>query len=87
MLEVEREAQRRIQRAEQQLEHAVVARALQLHADRAEPVAERTHAGLEDVERAQPVAGELRGELEAVGRLGGPALELLLRRGSGSPSC
>ena len=78
MIEVEGEAQRRIQRTEQELEHAVVPRALHLHADRPEPVAERTHAGLEDVERAQPVAGQLRRELEAVASLGGPAFELLL---------
>jgi hypothetical protein len=50
VLEIERKAQRRIEGPEEQLEHPLVARALQRHADRAEPVAECPHAGLEDVE-------------------------------------
>ena len=44
MLEVERDAQRRIERAEHQLEDAVVARVLHRHANGAEPVAEHAHA-------------------------------------------
>jgi hypothetical protein len=80
MLEVEGEPQRRVERAEQELERSVVARLLERDPDRPEPVSELLHPRLERVEPAQPVAGELRRELEPVGRLLGPAPELLLRR-------
>src|SRR5690348_11607390 len=80
MLEVEREPEGRIERAEQQLDDPVVARVLERDAHRPEPVAERADARLEDVEAARAVAGQLRCELEAVGHLPGPALELFLAR-------
>src|SRR6185437_241452 len=80
MLEVEGEAESRVERAEQQLDQALVARVLERDAHRPEAVAERAHPLAEDVEAAGVVAGQLRRELEAVGRLRGPAVELLLRR-------
>jgi hypothetical protein len=79
MLEVEREPQRRVERAEQELECALVPRLLERDADRPQPVSELSDARLERVEAAQTVAGELRRELEPVRRLLGPAPELLLR--------
>src|SRR5579864_5713261 len=77
MLEVEGEPERRVERAEQELEHPFVARILERHANRPEPVAQRPRPGRELVERAQPVAGELRRELEPVGHLLSPAPELV----------
>ena len=74
------EAEARIERAEQQLEHPVVARAHERHANGPEPVAERTHARAELRELARTVAGQLRREGEPRRRLLGPALELLLGR-------
>ena len=44
MLQVERDAERRVERAEHQLEDAVVAGVLHRDANRAEPVAEHAHA-------------------------------------------
>jgi hypothetical protein len=78
MLEVESDPQRGIERSEQQLEHAFVAGVLQRDADRAEPVAERVGTACELVEAAEPVTGELRRELEAVGHLLRPPAELIL---------
>ena len=80
MLEVECEPERGVERSQQQLENAFVARVLQRHAHRPEPVAERVRALREFVEPAQPVTGELRRKLESVRHLLGPAPELILGR-------
>src|SRR6185437_16265798 len=80
MLEVEGEAEARVERAEQQLDQALVARVLERDAHRSEAFSERAHPLAEDVKAAGVVAGELRRELEALGRLRRPAVELLLRR-------
>jgi len=80
VLEVERDLQVGRQRPEQELEDPLVARALHGDADGPEPVAERPDALLEGGDGLRPVRGELDGEPEAVGRRGGPAVELLLRR-------
>src|SRR5690349_22982232 len=77
MLEVERESQRRVERAEQQLERALVTRGLHRDPHDPEPVAERADARRELVEPAQPVARQLRRELETVRRLLGPPSELI----------
>src|SRR5581483_8228653 len=79
MLEVEREPERRVERAEQELDRSVVARALHRDPHRPEPVAERPQALPEDVQAAEPAAGQLRRELEPVRHLLRPAAELLLR--------
>src|SRR5439155_12580970 len=47
MLEVEREPERRVERAEQQLEHPLVARPLQRDPHRTKPAAEPTYTALE----------------------------------------
>ena len=78
MLEVEREPVRRIERAEQELDHPLVAGALEDDAHRPEPVAQVAHPLVEGSDDLRPVAGQLDGELEAVGHLVGPAAELLL---------
>src|SRR5882762_1621347 len=78
MREIEREQELGIERAEDQLDHPLVAGADQLDADRPEPVAERTDTRPELREHARPVAGELRREAEARRRQFGPARELLL---------
>src|SRR3954452_9946314 len=80
MLEIECEPQRRVERTQQELDGTVVARALERDPHRAEPVAERTHALLEDVEAAQAAGRQLGRELETVGHLLRPAAELLLAR-------
>src|SRR5690348_10107313 len=78
MLEVEREPQRRVERAEQQLQDSLVPLGLQRDPDRPEPVTEMAHSALELSDGARPLSGKLRGELEPFGHLLGPALELLL---------
>jgi hypothetical protein len=80
MLEVERDAERRVERAEQQREHTLVSRALQRDANRPESRAEGADALGEHVEPAQTVTGQLRYELEPVRHLLGPAAELVLCR-------
>jgi len=80
MLEVECEPERGVERSEQQFENAFVARVLQGHAHRAEPVAQRVRALRELVEPAEAVTGELRGKLESVWHLLRPAPELILPR-------
>src|SRR5512132_4507973 len=79
MSEIEREEELRIERAEDQLDHPLVASADQLDPDRPEPVAERTHPRPELRQHAWPVARELRCEAEARRRLFGPPRELILR--------
>ena len=78
--EVERVADARIGRAEQQLEKAVVPRPLDDDADAAEPVAEAAHPLLERREPPLEAVGCLDREPEAVGHLRRPRAELLLRR-------
>src|SRR5690349_2383375 len=80
VLEVEREPQARIERAEEELDRAVVPWALDRDSHRPEPVAERAHPVAEDVEPTEAAARKLGRELEALGYLLGPAAELLLRR-------
>src|SRR5438552_8796741 len=80
MLEVEREPQRRVERAEQQLEHPLVALPLQRYARRLEAVAEVSDAALELGGDVRPFSRELGRELGPVGILLGPAPELLLAR-------
>src|SRR5439155_18669274 len=60
MLEVEREPERRIERAEEKLEGPVVTGAHESHAHRAEPVAEQPDALFEHIEPSQPVSRQLR---------------------------
>src|SRR5205814_3332843 len=80
MLQVEGEPQRRVERAEQQLEHPLVARPFQRDPHRTETVAEPTHTALELGDDARPLARKLGRELEPVGHLLRPAPELLLAR-------
>ena len=77
--EVEREPEPRVERPEQQREHAVVARGLDDEPDRAEPVAEqRARAPRTTSSRPEPDAGHLDREREPVRHRRGPARELLL---------
>ena len=76
--QVERVADARVGRAEEQLEEAVVARPLDDDADAAEPVAERAHPLLERGEPPLEAVGRLDREPEAVGDLRRPRAELLL---------
>src|SRR6188472_17004 len=80
MLEVEREPQRRVERAEEQLEDSLVAFRLQRDPHGPEAVAEVARAVLELGDGAWPLPRQLRRELEPVGHLLGPAPELLLAR-------
>src|SRR5207244_4272540 len=74
------EPERRIERAEQELEQTFVVRALEGDSHRPEPVAEPPHARGELRHELRPLARQLRREREARRRLRGPAVELLLRR-------
>src|SRR5205807_2611835 len=76
----EREPQLRVERAEEQLEHAVVARADELDANRPEPAAEQTGTRRKLRDDPRPVAGQLRRKRESIRHLLCPATELLLRR-------
>jgi hypothetical protein len=78
VFEVERDACPGIERAEDQLEHPFVARALQRDARRAEPVAQQAHARAELGDDARAVPRQFGGEGEARRRLLRPAHELLL---------
>ena len=69
--EVERDAERRVERSQQEREQAVVARLLEDDADDAEPVAEQGRALLERPERPQRPRGHLHREREP-GRHGLP---------------
>ena len=80
MLEVEGYEQLGVERAEDELDHALVARADQLHANRAEPVAERANARSELREEAWAVPGELRRKPKAGRSLLRPTSELLVTR-------
>ena len=80
MLQVEGDEEVRVERAEDELEHALVAGADQLYPHRPEPVAEQADSGAELRHHPGPVACQLRGEAEAHRRLVGPAPELLLGR-------
>src|SRR5262249_54056642 len=80
MLEVERESQRRVERAEQQLQDALVALRLERDPHRPKAVPEVANAVLEFGDGTRPLPGELRGELESVGHLFAPPPELLLGR-------
>src|SRR5207248_2942870 len=85
--ELERVPQPRIERPEQELEQALVARAglRELDADWSEPIAERTHLLAERADEVEPAEmgdrpAHLDREAEAGRRLLGPAHELRLRR-------
>ncbi len=78
VLEVEGDSRLRIEGAEDQLDHPLVARADQLHANRPEPPAETPDALRELGHHVRPVARKLRREREAVRRLRGPLAELLV---------
>jgi hypothetical protein len=83
--EVERIAELGVERAEQEDEEAVVARLRHLDPDRTELRAEGSDAHLEGVEPLDPAAARdaaahRDSEAEAIGHVGGPALELFLGR-------
>src|SRR5487761_664212 len=80
MLQVECDPESGPERTEDELDRAFVAHALQRDAYRPEPLAECACPGVEGLEAAGPVSGQLRRELEAVRRLLRPAAELLHAR-------
>ena len=80
MGEVERERQLRIEGAEEQLEHALVARVDQLHAHRPEAVAEHAHPFGELADHPGSISGQLRCKPEPGRGLLRPAAELVFGR-------
>ena len=78
VVEVEGDAERRVERAEEEREEPRVRSLLHGDADRAEPLAEERDALLEHAELPREVRGQLDGEPEVRRRLGGPALEVPL---------
>src|SRR5262245_23104577 len=80
MLEIEREPGTGVERADDQLDHSVVARGLQLPTHRAQSAPEPADAFRELLQDSRPIARQLRREAKAVGRLLGPPAELFRPR-------
>jgi hypothetical protein len=76
--EVERDPERRIERPESKGEEPLVARLGDEDPDRTEPLFEQAHPLFECRRLPELVRLHLDGEAERVGRLLGPAAELLL---------